>query len=342
MHRGLFRKIFTLAATVGVSLAALSTGQAALGLAPTPAGGDTACQEGLTTVEVKPPAGVTVTDDHVNILLPPGYCAGAAAGLRYPVLYLLHGAGDTYASWAAKTDLVAFSQSLPDPPIIVMPDAGHDAQAGWYSNWNDGEYQWETFHISVLQGYVNSTYSTLPDDIGIAGLSMGGFGALSYAARHPGAGRRPGMFKVAASFSGAVDMLYGAPATGVIFTELHSQYGTPDDSVWGNQATHESMWAAHNPASLAANLKGTKILLACGTGTPRGAQGDDPSNPGGYALEQGVFQMNLSLVRALDRAGVAHTDDFYPGGYHGWPYWQADMHWALPIIDGVLGPPRAD
>ena len=319
-----------------MSFAGLFAGQAALGLTPGPAVDATACQEGLRTVEVKPPADVTVTDDRVNILIPPGYCEGAAAGFRYPVLYLLHGAGDTYASWAANTDVVSFSRSLPDPPIIVMPDAGRNAQAGWYSNWNDLEYQWERFHISVLQHYVNETWRTLPDDIGVAGLSMGGFGALSYAARHRG------MFKVAASFSGAVDMLYGAPATGVIFTELHSQYGTPDDSVWGNQVTDEPNWAAHNPASLAANLKGTKILLASGTGTPGGPQGDDQSNPGVYALENGVFQMNLSLVRALDLAGIAHTDDFYPGGYHGWPYWQADMHWALPIIDGVLGPPRAD
>ena len=335
-----FRKILTLAVALGVTLAGPSAGQAALGISPAPGGAATACQDGLTTVEVRPPAGVTVTDDHVNILLPRGYCHGAAAGLRYPVLYLLHGAGDTYAAWTAKTDLVAFSRSLPDPPIIVMPDAGHNSQAGWYSNWNDHEYQWEAFHTSVLQRYVNSTYRSLPDDIGVAGLSMGGFGALSYAGRnHDG---NHGMFKVAASFSGAVDMLYGAPATGVIFKELHSQYGTPDDSVWGNQATDEPNWAAHNPASLAANLKGTEILLASGTGTPGGAQGDDPSNPGGYALENGVFQMNLSLVRALDLAGVAHTDDFYPGGYHGWPYWQADIHWALPIIDGVLGPPRAD
>ena len=331
MHNRRFRKLVALGTAAGLSFAGVVAAPAALGFARTA----TACQDGLTTVEVNPSPYV-VTDDHVDVLLPKGYCDGAAAGLRYPVLYLLHGAGDTYATWTANTDLVAFSQSLPDPPIIVMPDAGHNAQAGWYSNWEDGEYQWESFHISVLQGYVNKTYRTLKGDIGIAGLSMGGFGALSYAARNKH------MFKVAASFSGAVDMLYGAPATGVVLSELHSQYGTPDDRVWGNQLTNESTWASHNPASLAPKLEGTAILLASGTGTPGGPQGDDSSNPGGYALESGVFQMNLSLVRALDLAGVPHTDHFYAGGYHGWLYWQADMHWALPVIDGILGPPRAD
>jgi diacylglycerol O-acyltransferase/trehalose O-mycolyltransferase len=110
--------------------------------------------------------------------------------------------------------------------------------------------------------------------------------------------------------------------------------------VWGNQQSDEAVWAEHNPASLASRLKGVRILLASGTGTPGGAGGDDPTDPGAYGLENGVFQMNQSLVRALDQAGVAHTDDFYAGGYHGWPYWQADLHWALPQIVAALGPAR--
>jgi S-formylglutathione hydrolase FrmB len=274
---------------------------------------------------------VRVADGHVDVLLPPGYCSG---GRRYPVLYLLHGAGDTYQSWSAKTDLVSYERAHAFPVIIVMPDGGHNATAGWYSDWLDGRYRYETFDTVVLPRYVDSHYRTVAGDRAIAGLSMGGFGALSLAARHPG------MYTAAASFSGAVDTLYGAPATGVIFDELHDSYGTPDDEVWGSQTGNEADWAAHNPASLAPRLAGTALFLASGTGTPGGAQGDDPGNPGGYGLEDGVFQMNLSLVRALDLAGVAHTDDFYPGGYHGWPYWQADLHWALPRIASILGPAR--
>ena len=295
---------------------------------------------GLVTDTVPVPASVHLTagGNDINVLLPPGYCDPGNADLYYPVLYLLHGAGDTYKAWVTNTNLESFyyGPGLTNEPIIVMPDAGHNAQAGWYSDWLGGEYQWEKYHIKDLQGWVNANYRTLPDDIGIAGLSMGGFGAMSYAERHPR------MFKVAASFSGALDMLYGAPATGVVFTELNSQYGTPNDQVWGNQLTDYSNWERHNPASLAAKLKGTGtvVLLACGTGTPGGAYGDDPSNPGGYALESGVFQMNLSMARALTLAGVPFQEHFYPGGWHGWPYWQADMHWALPIIDGVLGAPQ--
>jgi hypothetical protein len=107
-----------LAATVPSALGQVSTGGTP---APTPL----ACREGLNTVQAPPPADVRVTDDHVNVLLPPGYCSDTE---RYPVLYLLHGAGDTYQSWAAQTDLVSFARSY--RVIIVMPDGVTTAWLG--------------------------------------------------------------------------------------------------------------------------------------------------------------------------------------------------------------------
>jgi S-formylglutathione hydrolase FrmB len=295
----------------------------------------------VTEVVPMPPAvSATYVDNHVEVILPAGYCTSA---MDYPVVYLLHGAGDTYQAWEKNTDLDSFVRAHQGsfPFIFVMPDGGHNADAGWYSDWSDHSRQYETYHITVLRNFVNGMYRTRPDDAAVAGLSMGGFGALSYAARHPG------MFKVAASFSGAVDMLYGAPLSGAAFAQLHSQYGTPDARVWGDQTAGRQTWEAHNPASLAPKLAGTVILLASGTGTPGGAQGEavNPTtasfDPGGYVLESFIFQMNVSLVRALTQAGVPYTADFYPGGYHGWPYWQADLHWALPLVARVLGGPTA-
>jgi S-formylglutathione hydrolase FrmB len=294
------------------------------------AGADTACPAPrCTDVVVPTPPQVHVTDTHVRILLPVGYGEGSR---RYPVLYLLHGAGDTYTSWTTKTDVTAFSSQF--PVIIVMPDAGHNSQAGWYSDWKDGTYQWETYHLGLLMPWVDRHLRTIRNDDAVAGLSMGGFGAMSYAARHPG------LYRAAASFSGAVDTEYGAPASGVAFDALHDQYGTPNEEVWGNQLSDGSTWAAHDPTALAAKLSGTQLFIASGTGTPGGSQGEEPTNPGGYALENGVFQMNLQFVRALDAAGVAHHDHFYPGGVHDWPYWQADLHWALPQIVTLLGRSR--
>ena len=277
-------------------------------------------------VAVPVPAGLVVPDSTVRILLPAGY---ASTRVRYPVLYLLHGAGDTYRTWTEQTDVEEFSAQF--PLVIVMPDGGHDAEAGWYSDWADGSRQWETFHMRTLVRYVDRHFRVLRrGHRAVAGLSMGGFGAMSYAARHRG------LFRAAASFSGAVDTRYVEPTSGVGFNVFHDMFGTPDDRVWGNQVTSEATWREHNPTDRVADLRGVELFIATGTGTPGGPAGDDPSNPGGYFIEQVIFQMNLSFGRALDAAGVASHRDFYVGGYHGWPYWERELHWALPQIADVI------
>jgi S-formylglutathione hydrolase FrmB len=95
-------------------------------------------------------------------------------------------------------------------------------------------------------------------------------------------------------------------------------------------------WRDHNPTDRAADLKGVWLYVASGTGTPGGGAGDDPGNPGAYGVEHGIFHMNVSFTSALDRAGVAHTRNLYPGGYHGWRYWQRDLHEALPGLVRII------
>jgi S-formylglutathione hydrolase FrmB len=272
-------------------------------------------------VQVPVPAGLTVPESRVRVILPKDYAEHPCR--TYPVLYLLHGVGDTYLKWVENTDVVEFTEQF--PLIVVMPDGGKNAEAGWYSDWVDGSRQWESFHTDVLPKFMDATYRT--GGAGhrlIAGLSMGGFGTMSYAARHPG------MFEAAASFSGMVDTMYGFPLSGPGFSTLHDRFGTPDDRVWGNQLTDEANWRAHNPTDLAADLAGTALFVATGTGTPGGPAGDVPDNPRAYGIEAFIFQLNLSFARALTLAGVSFEQDFYPGGYHGWPYWQRGLHWALP------------
>ncbi len=279
------------------------------------------------------PAGFTsVPERHVRILLPSGYDPGRPGG--YPVLLLLHGTGDTYKSWSENADVYDFTEGR--DLIVAMPDCGHDAEAGWYSDWVDGSRQWETFHLRILLPYLDATYNTAgPGRRAVAGFSMGGFGAMHYAARHPG------MFRAAASFSGAVDINYGFPASGLAFGALHDMFGTPNDDVWGNQITSQANWRAHNPADLAGSLAGTALFLATGQGLPLGAHDSpadltDPSKVGGYLIEQAIWQMNVSFVLHLALANVPHEDFFYLGGSHTWPYWQDALHWALPRMQGTL------
>ena len=73
--------------------------------------------------------------------------------------------------------------------IVVMPAGG---RAGWYSDWpgrTDGNFAplWETFHVHQLVPWVDANFNTSGTRSGraVAGLSMGGYGALRYAGRHP-------------------------------------------------------------------------------------------------------------------------------------------------------------
>src|SRR6266545_4798689 len=138
----------------------------------------------------------------VRLLLPRRFAAEPAR--RWPVLWLLHGCCDTYQSWTRSTDV----QDLPGlaEVLVVMPEAG---QVGFYSDWynggDGGPPQWETFHLVELRQLLERDWRA-GDHRVVAVVSMGGLGAMAYAARHPG------MFQAAASYSGILDTRYqGGP-----------------------------------------------------------------------------------------------------------------------------------
>jgi len=140
----------------------------------------------------------------VKVYLPAGYQGTRTQA--YPVLYLLHGGGGGYQDWAdsSKGDIVNTVRGSAFTGIVVMPESG---LAGWYSDWagrTDGYFApaWETFHISHLIPWIDAHFNTVSNRSGraVAGLSMGGFGALKYAGAHPG------LFSAVGSFSGGTDV----------------------------------------------------------------------------------------------------------------------------------------
>ncbi|MER6948836.1 alpha/beta hydrolase-fold protein [Nonomuraea sp. NPDC000554] len=155
----------------------------------------------------------------VRIYLPGGYDPARSA--RYRSLYLLNGGGDSYDEWTTKADLVSLIASVPGHPydgIVVMPTGG---LSGWYADWagrTDGYFapKWETYHIAQLIPWVDANFNTVADRSGrgLAGLSMGGYGTLRYAAAHPD------VFSVIGAFSPGIDVR-AKPAQ-----------GTLSDSMW--------------------------------------------------------------------------------------------------------------
>ena len=251
----------------------------------------------------------------VRILLPAGYKLHPKR--HYPVLYLLHGAIDNYTAWTVKGDTEQITARY--PVIVVMPDSG---PSGGYTNWyNDGAGgppEWETYHIDELIPWVDRHLRTLASRShrAVAGLSMGGFGTMSYAARHPDT------FAAAASFSGALD------------TNNLADIAVTPSSVFGPRATQEVRWRAHNPWDLAANLRGLNLTIRTGNGLPGGPYG------GGDPVEIAVHQMNVSLHDRLQALGISSLwDDYGPGG-HDWPYWERDLRETLPTLMAVFAHPK--
>lgn len=273
----------------------------------------------------------STVDTRVTVIVPSGGAAGK------PVVYLLHGVGDTYQTWVANTDVEDFVAEAGIDAVIVMPDGGRNATSGWYSDWADGSRDDETFHHDVLIPWVEATFQTASsrDHRAIMGLSMGGFGALSYAARHPET------FSAAASFSGLLDTQMTGPPQGYAFAALRPYFGTPDGRVWGDPLLDRDVWSAHNPTALARDggyrhLDG-KLWLTTGTGTPGGPAGDEPGNPGAYGVEHFIWETNQSFRAALATSDTRYHDLSHLGGLHSWPYWERALHLVLPSVVSAIG-----
>jgi S-formylglutathione hydrolase FrmB len=257
----------------------------------------------------------------VRVLVPDGY---ARSQRRYPVLYLLHGCCNGTLGYRSWTDSVQAEQITTGLPlIVVMPDSG---PGGGYVNWwnfgKGGPPQWETYHIRQLIPWVDRHYRTVARRRGraVAGISMGGGGAMGYAARHPD------MFVAAASFSGAVDLNIVTPAI--------NSTGGRDDRPLGPYETEQIRSRAVNSVDLAENLRGLRLRLDTGDGmSPDGRLVD--------VVEAVVHIANQSLHRRLEELGTPHVWDDYGPGTHTTPYWIADLRRSVPeIMEAFRDPPR--
>jgi putative tributyrin esterase len=115
---------------------------------------------------------------------------------RYPILYLLHGLNGGYDNWETRTNLTFYAAKYQF--IIVMPDVGDS----WYVNSATvPEERYETFFLEDLVPEVEHSWRVLRASHrrAVAGLSMGGYGAIKFALRYPG------MFAFAGSISGALN-----------------------------------------------------------------------------------------------------------------------------------------
>src|SRR5262245_41480602 len=246
---------------------------------------------------------------------------------RYPVLYPFHGTSGRPSDWINFGNAEQTTAGL--PLIVVLPDAGFDGDGGgWFTNWYNGgaggQPMWETFHIDQVVPWVDANLRTIRSCAGraIAGLSQGGFGALSYAARHPD------LFTSVAAFSGGCEIDRDPEAipvaTSIIEFTASVLDGAAPAAMLGPRATQQLNLQAAGPARMGPNVRGMKPPLWPGNSDP-GPLDHGPPDPAASAIEMITFGATRLFHGHLEDAGIPSTYVSYGAGTHTFPYWARDL-----------------
>lgn len=269
----------------------------------------------------------------VRITFPVGYFSNP--NLYYPVLYLLHGgAGGSSRQWTSEGGAAEFITEG-YPIITVMPDGG---KVGWYTDWvqqGSVPQQWEQFHLDQLIPWADANFRTIARKSGraIAGLSMGGFGAIHYAQE------RPDLFAIAGSFSGALDLEDQGIRTVIVEQCIQNGFspkGPFGPVIW----PFDTVWKQNNPLRRANDLRTVSVALYWGDGI------HDAD-----VLERTVGWSSYRMSQALAAAGIPHfaMDIGRPGpgapfgadGGHNFSSWNFDLLDAVPRMVGILEKPQS-
>ena len=228
------------------------------------------------------------------MVLPPSYDADKTN--KFPILYFFHGLGDNEQMFIHGGAFNLVQDLWERGQIGEFLIATPNADATFYINSRDGKIRYEDFLVQEFLPGIEARYRVAPgrENRGVAGVSMGGYGALHLAFRHPK------LFSAVSAHSPAIiDKLPAfttpAPAGGVRSRVLGATFGSPPDPAF---------WDRNSPLTLARtmNLSGLKIYFDCG-------DQDD------FGFESGAAALN----KLLDSRHIPHQAHIYPGR-HDWQY----------------------
>ncbi len=230
-------------------------------------------------------------------LLPEGESLSTPSGRVYPLVVMLHGRTGNFMDWPTKSRLTRFAS--PYPMVFAFPD-GND---GWYTNGPNGGARHED---DLIQDFLPHIHKTLPvaepgRHWAIGGLSMGGYGAIKIALKHPD------LFTLAFSHSGSLER----PRT----PEVHPMFGDPIvDAKF--RRSEDPAWLAEQNLSLFP-IRRPKLHFDCG-------------------LSDDYLEVNRRFAGHLTFIGYPHTYREMPG-FHTWPYWDRAIRATLPVVAADLG-----
>ena len=211
-------------------------------------------------------------------------------GTPTPVLYLLHGFGNNAFGWVeVKPNL----QELAEKYNITIVCS--DAMNSWY--WDSprvDDSKYETFFSDELYRFIGSNYNVLTGrkNTAVAGLSMGGHGALWLASKYPS------LYGAAGSMSGGVDL-----------REFGGSWNLSEHL--GTYSADNSLWSDYTVAANLERLASAKLALIIDCG-----------------LDDFFYNVNIELHSQLNKIKVPHDFIIRPGA-HNRAYWNNAIEYQL-------------
>jgi enterochelin esterase-like enzyme len=265
-------------------------------------------QTGKVMDNLSLPSKILKSDRKYAIYLPPDY---ESSQRSYPVLYLLHGAGDDQTGWVQFGEVLhvadkAIREGKATPMIIVMPDA-NTGQRGYY---NDAKNEWryEDFFFEEFLPYVEKTWRIKKEKRyrAVAGLSMGGGGSFIYALHHPE------LFSSACPLSA-----YAGPLTIEDTKKFLERYGN-------QKATDSEIEAYYQRYSVLAQIN---------------AVADDQKKAVRWYIDCGdddfLYEGNSLAHIAMKKKEIPHEFRIYDGA-HNWTYWRTALPTVLSFVSDAF------
>ncbi len=261
-----------------------------------------------------------------SVYLPESY---NTSNRNYPVLYLLHGMTDDYSGWINRGEvhrIAGNAMKNGDAPemIIIMPDGLYDA---FYINNYDGSVRWEDFFHEEFIPEIENRYRVIGqrNTRAIAGLSMGGYGAMYHGVKHK-------------EIFGAIYAMSAA------FLEVEPM---PEEerSEW-ERDFHQKIWGPYNEEGYPENYHDHSIQEMFRIMDPV----EPPSGPMFSNVEGEVplprifidcgdddflLDENMNLVRIMNSKNVPFEFRVRDGG-HTWEYWRSSLKKALDFTGDLF------
>ena len=235
----------------------------------------------------------------VNVILPEPMMGigiqASKAGEDPKVLYLLHGYSDDHTIWMRRTSVERYAAQ--HNLAVIMPAVNHS----FYTNEAQGERYWD-YVAEELPEIMHRFFrlSRKPEDTFVAGLSMGGYGAMKLALTHPD------RFAAAASFSGAVDIFAsGERKTLKQLKGFERVFGALEHI---ENSEHDLFYLMKKNAKAKAK---PRLYVACGDA-------------------DFLYKDNLKFVPALEKNGWDVTYYEEAGVGHEWGFWDRQIAAFIP------------